>query len=152
MQKNVCERVYWKKLHYVESRFLSNEAFTKYSLWRTVQIGVLNVIKEGIINFKDFISTSKLILFFVDLKLLYTRKLDSKLFACMLYLTVYRFLDRVQSPTCTTNGKFLLESIMAVLTPKSGIVWLSFLLEILGRSDLSNQAVFLQDQKFKTKI
>ena len=39
----------------------------------------------------------------------------------MFYLTVHRFLARVQSPTCTTYGKFLLESIMAVLTPKSGI-------------------------------
>ena len=41
----------------------------------------------------------------------------------MFYLTVHRFLARVQSPTCTIYGKFLLESIMAVLTPKSGIDW-----------------------------
>ena len=37
------------------------------------------------------------------------------------YVTVHHFLVRVQSPTCTTYGKVLLESIMAVLTPKSGI-------------------------------
>ena len=30
------------------------------------------------------------------------------------------FLARVQSPTCTNHGKYLLKSIMAVLTPKSG--------------------------------
>ena len=47
--------------------------------------------------------------------------LDSKLVFCMFYVTVHRFLARVQSPTCTTYEKFLLESIMVVLTPKFGI-------------------------------
>ena len=40
----------------------------------------------------------------------------------MFCLTVHRFLARVQWPTCTTYGKFLLESIMAMLIPKSGIL------------------------------
>ena len=66
--------------------------------------------------------TSKVILFFVNLKLLYARKLGSKLVVRMFCFTVQRFLATVQSPTCTTNGKFLLKSIMTVLTPKSGIV------------------------------
>ena len=39
----------------------------------------------------------------------------------MFYLTVHHSLARVQSPTCTTYRKFLLESIMAMLTPKLGI-------------------------------
>ena len=38
----------------------------------------------------------------------------------MFCLTVHRFLARALSPTCTTYGNFLLGSIMAVLTPKSG--------------------------------
>ena len=38
-----------------------------------------------------------------------------------LLLTVNRFHARVQSSTCTNYGKYLCESIMAVLTPKSGI-------------------------------
>ena len=37
------------------------------------------------------------------------------------FVTFLRFFVRVQSPTCTTYGKFLLESIMAMLTPKLGI-------------------------------
>ena len=36
-------------------------------------------------------------------------------------LTVHRFFVRVQSPTCTTYRKCLLERIMALLTPKSAI-------------------------------
>ena len=40
----------------------------------------------------------------------------------MFYLTVHRFRARVQSPTCTTCGIFLLECIMAVQTPKTGIL------------------------------
>ena len=39
---------------------------------------------------------------------------------CYLYVTVHRFLATVQSPTSTTYGKFLLDSIMAVLTQKLG--------------------------------
>ena len=42
----------------------------------------------------------------------------------MFYVTVHRFLARFQSLACTTYGKFLLERIMAVLTPKSGILGL----------------------------
>ena len=38
----------------------------------------------------------------------------------MFYLTVHRFLARVQSPTCITYGKCLPGSIMPVQTPKSG--------------------------------
>ena len=37
------------------------------------------------------------------------------------YLAVHHFHARVQSSPCTTYGKYLLESIMAVLTPKSSI-------------------------------
>ena len=77
--------------------------------------------KEGIINFKYFISASRIILFLVDFKLFYARKLDSKLVVRVFCLTVHRFLARVQSPTCTTYGEFLLKSIMAVLTAISGI-------------------------------
>ena len=51
------------------------------------------------------------------MKLLYARKLDSKLLV-MFCLTVHHFLARVQSLTCTTYKKFLLKSIMAVLTSK----------------------------------
>ena len=40
----------------------------------------------------------------------------------MFYRTVHHFFARVQSPTCTTCGKFLLKSIMAVLTLKLGIL------------------------------
>ena len=36
------------------------------------------------------------------------------------YLKLHSFLGRVQSPTWTTNKKFLQESITAMLTPKSG--------------------------------
>ena len=75
------------------------------------------MIKEGIINFEYF----NFVIFFVDLKLLYARKLDSELVVLMVYLTVYHFLARVQSPTCTTYGKFLLKTIMVVLTLKSSI-------------------------------
>ena len=39
----------------------------------------------------------------------------------MFYVTVHHFLDRFQSPTCNTYGRFLLESIMVVLNAKSGI-------------------------------
>ena len=49
----------------------------------------------------------------------YTIELARTLFPVC--LTVNRFLARVQSPTCTTYRKFLLESIMTALTPKSGI-------------------------------
>ena len=45
----------------------------------------------------------------------------NKLVVCKFYHTVHRFHARVQSPTWTTYGKYLQESIMAVLTPKSGI-------------------------------
>ena len=45
----------------------------------------------------------------------------NKLVVCKFYLTVHRFHVSVQSPTCTTYGKYLQESITAVLTPKSGI-------------------------------
>ena len=38
----------------------------------------------------------------------------------MFCLSVYRFLARIQSPSCTTYGKCLLESVMAVLTLKFG--------------------------------
>ena len=38
------------------------------------------------------------------------------------YITVRRFHARIQSSICTTYGKCLRESIMAVLTRKSGIV------------------------------
>ena len=40
----------------------------------------------------------------------------------MFYITVHRFRDRVQSSTSTAYEKCLVESIMAVLTPKSGII------------------------------
>ena len=39
----------------------------------------------------------------------------------MFCLTVHCFFARVESPTCTTYGKVLLKSIMAVLTLKSSI-------------------------------
>ena len=39
----------------------------------------------------------------------------------MLYCTVHCFCARVQSPTYTTYRKCLQESIMTMLTPKSGI-------------------------------
>ena len=81
---------------------------------------LVNVIKEGIINFESYF-------FSVDVKLLSARMLDSKLVFCMFYVTVHRFLARVQSPTCTTYEKFLLESIMVVLTPKFGIMLSEFL-------------------------
>ena len=42
-------------------------------------------------------------------------------FKVQLYLTAYRFYPRVQSSTCTTYGKHLRESIMAVITAKSGV-------------------------------
>ena len=61
--------------------------------------------------------------FFRRIEVVVGRILDSKLVVCIFYLTVHCFLARVQSPTCTTYGKYLLESIMAMLTPKSGI-WL----------------------------
>ena len=67
------------------------------------------------------ISTSKVILFFVKVKLLWATILDNKLAVCKFYLTVDRFFARVQIPTLTTYEKCLRESIMAVLTPKSGM-------------------------------
>ena len=51
-------------------------------------------------------------------------KIDSKLVVRMFCITVHRLLARVQRPTCTIYGKCLLKSIMTVLTPKSGIVYL----------------------------
>ena len=68
-----------------------------------------------------YILTLKAILFFDDLKLLQARSLDSKLAVCMFYLAAHRFVARVQSSICTTYRKCLLESIMPLLTPKSGI-------------------------------
>ena len=65
------------------------------------------------------VSTLKVILFFVDMRLLQAAILDNKDVAYMFYLIVDRFLARVQSPTCTTYGKCIRQSIMA---PKSGIM------------------------------
>ena len=50
------------------------------------------------------------------------RRQLSKLVVWKFYLTIRRFHASVQRPTCTTYGKYRRESIMAVLTPKSGIV------------------------------
>ena len=44
------------------------------------------------LTLNTLISTLKVILFFDDLKLLYAKKLDSKLAVRMFCLTVYRFL------------------------------------------------------------
>ena len=66
----------------------------------------------------------KVILFFVDLNLLQARKLDIKLVVRIFCLTVHRFVARVQSPTCTTYRKFLLKSIMAVLTQKLSVCYI----------------------------
>ena len=46
----------------------------------------------------------------------------NKLVVCKFYLIVHRFLVRVQSSTYTSYGKYLCESVMALLTPKSGII------------------------------
>ena len=66
--------------------------------------------------------------------------LDTKLIFCMFYITVHRLLARVQSPTCITYWKFLLESIMTVLTPKLGIE--THHLNIEDLCQLNNQYVF----------
>ena len=50
------------------------------------------------------------------------RRQLSKLVVRKFCLTICRFHASVQSPTCTTYGKYRRESIMAVLTPKSSIV------------------------------
>ena len=49
-----------------------------------------------------------------------------KFVVCKFYLIVHCFHARVQSPTCTTYGKYLLENVMAVQILKSGIVWYEF--------------------------
>ena len=58
--------------------------------------------------------------FLVDVK---TRILDSNWnkLVCNFHITVCHFHARVQSSTSTTYGKFLPESIMTLLTPKSSI-------------------------------
>ena len=63
----------------------------------------------------------RVILVFVDKVVVGKNIFDSKLAFCMFYVTVHRFFPRVQSSTCTTYGNILLESIMAVLTKKSGM-------------------------------
>ena len=45
----------------------------------------------------------------------------NKLVVCKFYLTVHRLHARVQNSICTTYGKYLRESKMAMLTLKSGI-------------------------------
>ena len=79
------------------------------------------MIKEGIINFEYFYLNIESYLFFRRFEVVVGKNIRQQ--TCCLYVLSYnsRFLVRVQSPTCTTYGKFLLESIMAVLTPKSGI-------------------------------
>ena len=62
------------------------------------------------------------------MKLLQARILGTKLVVYRFYITVHRFLARVQSLTCTNYGKLLLESIMNVLTPKSGILRMGVLI------------------------
>ena len=127
--ENIRGRVYWKKFRYVDSQFLSKKVLCQLWFLRNSQniqrdeqykSGLLNVIKEGIMDFKYFNFNIDSYSFFVILKLLYARKLESKLFS-MFCITVYGFLAMVQSPTCTTYGKFLLKSIMAMLTSKSRI-------------------------------
>ena len=129
-RKNACERVYWKKLHYVESRFLLNKVLHQVRFLRNsrkihrnlqYKSGLLHVIKEGVINFKYFNFDIESYSFFIDLKLFYARKLDSELVVCMFSLTVHHSLARVQSSTCTIYRKFLLKSITTMLTPKLGI-------------------------------
>ena len=54
-----------------------------------------------------------------------------KLAVCKFYLTAHGFHAGVQSPTCTIYGKYLRESIIAVLTPKSGIYVLHLIFDML---------------------
>ena len=81
------------------------------------------MIKEGILNFKYFNSDIESYSFFRRLEVVVGKKVRQQ--NCCTYVFFYsshRFLTRVQRPTCTIYGKFLLESIMALLTPQSGIV------------------------------
>ena len=61
--------------------------------------------------------------FFCRFEVVVAKKIRQQTCCLLFYLTVHRFLDRVQSPTCTSYGKFLLEGLMAVLIPKSGVLW-----------------------------
>ena len=118
--------IYWKKLHYVESRFLLNKAL--HQIWflrnlRNIQRDwqyksvLVNVIKEGIINF---------IYFYFDIEsysfLIWSccRRFEVVVNKNISQQISYLYLARVQSPICTTYEKSLLESIMVVLTPRLG--------------------------------
>ena len=72
--------------------------------------GLLNVIKEGMINFESY-SFIRRCEFVVGKNIRWQN-----------YVKTHHFLVSVQNlAPCTTYGKFMLESKMAMLTPKSGI-------------------------------
>ena len=76
--------------------------------------GLLNVIEEGTINFESYS-------FFRRSEVFVGKNTRQQTCCLYVYVTDHRFFARVQIPTSTTYGKLLLESIMAVLTPKLGI-------------------------------
>ena len=80
------------------------------------------MIKEGIINFKYFNFDVESYSFFRRFEVVVGKKIIQQTCCSYASFTVHGFFVRVQSPTCTTYEKFQLESIMAVLTPKSGIL------------------------------
>ena len=80
------------------------------------------MIREGIINFKYFNFDIESYYFFRRFEFVVSKKIRQQTCCSYIYLAVHRFLARVQSPTCTTYGEFLLKSIMAMLTPKSGVL------------------------------
>ena len=79
--------------------------------------------KQGITSFNDSNFDMEDFSSLVEVKLLLTKILDNNWnkLVCKLYIRAHYFHARVQSPTCTTYGKCLGESIISVLTLRSGI-------------------------------
>ena len=74
--------------------------------------GLLNVINEGITNFQDFCFDIDSYSVFHWFEVIVGKNIKRQ--ACLYVLSsVHCFLDRVQSPTCTTYRKYMLKSIMA---------------------------------------